>query len=37
MTFPISSGVKSNQPDEALDTIAINGLGLVNPEKVYHF
>ncbi|AET00866.1 putative alpha-galactosidase [Medicago truncatula] len=38
MAFPISSpGVKSNQPDEALDTIAINGLGLVNPEKVFHF
>lgn len=38
IAFPISSpGVKSNQPDEALDTIAINGLGLVNPEKVYHF
>ncbi|KAI5432687.1 probable galactinol--sucrose galactosyltransferase 1 isoform X1 [Lathyrus oleraceus] len=38
ITFPISSpGVKSNQPDEALDTMAVNGLGLVNPEKVYHF
>ncbi|KAG4964272.1 hypothetical protein AAZX31_14G010500 [Glycine max] len=38
MAFPISSpGVESNQPDEALTTIAINGLGLVNPEKVFHF
>ncbi|KAE9614720.1 hypothetical protein Lal_00036092 [Lupinus albus] len=38
MAYPVSSpGVQSNQPDEALDTIAINGLGLVNPEKVFHF
>ncbi|KOM46299.1 hypothetical protein LR48_Vigan07g000300 [Vigna angularis] len=38
MAFPVSSpGVESNQPDEALATIAINGLGLVNPEKVFHF
>ena len=38
MVFPVSSpGVESNQPDEALTTIAINGLGLVNPEKVFLF
>ncbi|KAK4275250.1 hypothetical protein QN277_018366 [Acacia crassicarpa] len=38
MTYPVSSpGVQSNQPDEALDTITINGLGLVNPEKVFQF
>ncbi|XP_028771504.1 probable galactinol--sucrose galactosyltransferase 1 [Neltuma alba] len=38
ITYPVSSpGVQSNQPDEALDTITINGLGLVNPEKVFHF
>ncbi|OIW16414.1 hypothetical protein TanjilG_19130 [Lupinus angustifolius] len=38
MAYPVSSpGVQSNQPDEALDIIAINGLGLVNPEKVFHF
>ncbi|KAF7816027.1 putative galactinol--sucrose galactosyltransferase 1 [Senna tora] len=38
MTYPVSSpGVQSNQPDEALTTITINGLGLVNPEKVFHF
>ncbi|KAJ1415527.1 Glycosyl hydrolases 36 [Sesbania bispinosa] len=38
MAFPVSSpGVQSNQPDEALTTIAINGLGLVNPEKVFNF
>ncbi|KAK4278229.1 hypothetical protein QN277_016101 [Acacia crassicarpa] len=38
MSFPVSSpGVESNQPDEALTTIANNGLGLVNPEKVFHF
>ncbi|XLR29328.1 hypothetical protein S83_057228 [Arachis hypogaea] len=38
MAYPVSSpGVESNQPDEALATIAINGLGLVNPEKVFSF
>ncbi|XP_057440949.1 probable galactinol--sucrose galactosyltransferase 1 [Lotus japonicus] len=38
MTFPVSSpGVKCNQEDESLDTMTINGLGLVNPEKVFHF
>lgn len=38
MTFPVSSpGVKCNQEDESLDTMTINGLGLVNPEKVSHF
>ncbi|KAI4306268.1 hypothetical protein L6164_029561 [Bauhinia variegata] len=38
MAYPVSSpGVESNEPDDALTTISINGLGLVNPEKVYHF
>ncbi|KAF7831232.1 putative galactinol--sucrose galactosyltransferase 1 [Senna tora] len=38
MAYPVSSpGVDSNQPDESLTTIAKNGLGLVNPEKVFHF
>ncbi|XP_028752806.1 probable galactinol--sucrose galactosyltransferase 1 [Neltuma alba] len=38
MAYPVSSpGVESNQPDEALTTITMNGLGLVNPEKVFHF
>lgn len=27
----------SNQPDDALESMAKNGLGLVNPEKVYSF
>ncbi|MED6208514.1 flavodoxin-like fold protein [Stylosanthes scabra] len=38
MAYPVSSpGVESNQPDESLTTIAINGLGLVNPDKVFSF
>ncbi|EXB51057.1 hypothetical protein L484_023760 [Morus notabilis] len=39
MAYPISSpGVQSiNKPCVALATIAKNGLGLVNPEKVFNF
>ncbi|OVA19713.1 Cyclic nucleotide-binding domain [Macleaya cordata] len=38
MAYPISSpGVKSNEPCDALDSISRNGLGLVNPEKVFNF
>ncbi|KAL3851086.1 hypothetical protein ACJIZ3_012968 [Penstemon smallii] len=38
MAYPISSpGVQSNEPCDALNSIAKNGLGLVNPEKVYNF
>ncbi|OWM81110.1 probable galactinol--sucrose galactosyltransferase 1 [Punica granatum] len=38
MTYPVSSpGVQSNEPCDALNSITTNGLGLVNPEKVYSF
>ncbi|XP_058112990.1 probable galactinol--sucrose galactosyltransferase 1 [Magnolia sinica] len=38
MAYPISSpGVQSNESCEALNSIASNGLGLVNPEKVFNF
>lgn len=38
MQYPVSSpGVQSNEPCDAFDSIAKNGLGLVNPEKVFHF
>ncbi|XP_030523184.1 probable galactinol--sucrose galactosyltransferase 1 [Rhodamnia argentea] len=38
MAYPVSSpGVQSNEPCDALNSIATNGLGLVNPEKVFSF
>lgn len=38
LSFPIQSyGVSQNQPDEALDSIQVNGLGLVNPKNVFQF
>ncbi|CAI9760352.1 unnamed protein product [Fraxinus pennsylvanica] len=38
LAYPISSpGVQSNEPCEALNSITKNGLGLVNPEKVFNF
>ncbi|GAB4849822.1 flavodoxin-like fold protein [Ancistrocladus abbreviatus] len=38
MTYPSASpGVQSNEPDEALDSMTTNGLGLVNPDKVFSF
>ncbi|XWS09587.1 hypothetical protein CRYUN_Cryun39dG0002600 [Craigia yunnanensis] len=38
LAYPISSpGVQSNEPDQALNSIIKNGLGLVNPEKVFNF
>lgn len=38
MSYPVSSpGVDSNEPCDALNSITKNGLGLVNPEKVYSF
>ncbi|KAI5674635.1 hypothetical protein M9H77_14999 [Catharanthus roseus] len=38
MSYPVSSpGVQSNEACDALDSIAKNGLGLVNPEKVFKF
>lgn len=38
MQFPVSSpGVQKNEPCDALNSITTNGLGLVNPEKVFSF
>ncbi|CAN6450438.1 unnamed protein product [Victoria cruziana] len=38
MAYPVASpGVMSNEPCEALNSISANGLGLVNPEKVFGF
>lgn len=38
LAYPVSSpGVQSNEPCDALTTITKNGLGLVNPEKVFNF
>ncbi|KAA8523507.1 hypothetical protein F0562_009930 [Nyssa sinensis] len=38
LAYPVSSpGVQSNEPCDALDSITKNGLGLVNPEKVFSF
>ncbi|CAA3005215.1 probable galactinol--sucrose galactosyltransferase 1 [Olea europaea subsp. europaea] len=38
MSYPVSSpGVQSNEPCDALNSIVKNGLGLVNPDKVYNF
>jgi raffinose synthase len=36
--YPVSSpGVQKNEPCDAFDSIAANGLGLVNPDKVFSF
>ncbi|CAN6696467.1 unnamed protein product [Malus baccata var. baccata] len=38
LAYPISSpGVESNEDCDALKSITTNGLGLVNPEKVFNF
>lgn len=38
LTFPVSTpGVESNEHCDALKCIIMNGLGLVNPEKVFNF
>ncbi|MCD7450565.1 flavodoxin-like fold protein [Datura stramonium] len=38
LSFPVSSpGAESQEPDDALSSLTKNGLGLVNPEKVYNF
>nr|GMD57930.1 probable galactinol--sucrose galactosyltransferase 1 [Ipomoea batatas] len=38
LAYPVSSpGVQSQEPDGSLDCMTKNGLGLVNPEKVYTF
>ncbi|KAE8098917.1 hypothetical protein FH972_016943 [Carpinus fangiana] len=38
LAYPVSSpGVESNEACDCLKSIATNGLGLVNPEKVFNF
>ncbi|CAN4102562.1 unnamed protein product [Withania somnifera] len=38
LSFPVSSpAAESQEPDDALDSLTENGLGLVNPEKVPNF
>ncbi|KAF3783844.1 putative galactinol--sucrose galactosyltransferase 1 [Nymphaea thermarum] len=38
MAYPVASpGVMANEPCEALNSISANGLGMVNPEKVFGF
>lgn len=38
LAYPIQSpGVKGNQPDIVMDSLAVHGLGLVNPKKIYNF
>lgn len=38
LSYPISSpGIESNEHCDALKSITTNGLGLVNPEKVFNF
>lgn len=38
MQYPVSSpGIQKNEPCDALNSITTNGLGLVNPEKVFSF
>ncbi|ERN19099.1 probable galactinol--sucrose galactosyltransferase 1 [Amborella trichopoda] len=38
MAYPVTSpGILSNEACDALNSIALNGLGLVNPEKVFSF
>ncbi|XAR56837.1 hypothetical protein NMG60_11037458 [Bertholletia excelsa] len=38
LSYPVSSpGVQSYEPCDALNSITKNGLGLVNPEKVFNF
>uniref|UniRef100_A0A0D9X9A6 galactinol--sucrose galactosyltransferase n=1 Tax=Leersia perrieri TaxID=77586 RepID=A0A0D9X9A6_9ORYZ len=38
MQYPVSSpGIQKNEPCDALNSITTNGLGLVNPDKVFSF
>jgi raffinose synthase len=38
MQHPVSStGVQKNEPCDALNSITTNGLGLVNPDRVFSF
>ncbi|KAL0316826.1 UNVERIFIED_CONTAM: putative galactinol--sucrose galactosyltransferase 2 [Sesamum radiatum] len=38
LAYPVQSpGVLGNQPDIVMDSLAVHGLGLVNPKKVFNF
>ncbi|XP_010937013.1 probable galactinol--sucrose galactosyltransferase 2 [Elaeis guineensis] len=38
LAYPVTSpGVTGNQPDIVMDSLAVHGLGLVHPKKVYSF
>ncbi|KAF5750210.1 galactinol--sucrose galactosyltransferase 2 isoform X1 [Tripterygium wilfordii] len=38
LAYPVSSpGVLGNQPDIVMDSLAVHGLGLVHPRKVFNF
>lgn len=38
LAYPVQSpGVMGNQPDIVMDSLAIHGLGLVHPQKVFNF
>ncbi|XP_027068759.2 probable galactinol--sucrose galactosyltransferase 2 [Coffea arabica] len=38
LAYPVSSpGVMGNQPDIVMDSLAVHGLGLVHPKKVFNF
>lgn len=38
LAYPVSSpGVIGNQPDIVMDSLAVHGLGLVHPKKVFNF
>ncbi|KAL3341651.1 hypothetical protein AABB24_025927 [Solanum stoloniferum] len=38
LAYPIqSAGVTGNQPDIVMDSLAVHGLGLVHPKKVFNF
>ncbi|KAF8398388.1 hypothetical protein HHK36_017315 [Tetracentron sinense] len=38
LAYPVQSpGVMGNQPDIVMDSLAVHGLGLVNPKKVFNF
>ncbi|XP_015898991.3 probable galactinol--sucrose galactosyltransferase 2 [Ziziphus jujuba] len=38
LAYPVQSpGILGNQPDIVMDSLAVHGLGLVHPKKVYNF
>ena len=38
LAYPVQSpGILGNQPDIVMDSLAVHGLGLVNPKKIFHF